>query len=45
LPISQPKEPSGLDIEGLQCAGKSTNDIQDLPYMYPITALHENGGV
>ena len=40
LPISQPKGPSALDIEGLQCAGMSTDDIQDLPYMYARTALH-----
>jgi len=40
LPISQPKGPSVLDIEGLQCAGMSIDDIQDLPYMYARTALH-----
>jgi len=40
LPISQPKGPSALDIEGLQCAGMSHDDIQDLPYMYARTALH-----
>ncbi len=40
LPISQPKGPSALNIEGLQCAGMSIGDIQDLPYMYARTALH-----
>lgn len=39
LPISQPKGPSALDIEGLQCAGMSTDDIQELPLMYARTAL------
>ena len=33
LPISQPKGPSTLDIEGLQCAGMSIDDIRELPYM------------
>ena len=40
LPISQPKGPSALDIEGLQCAGMSIDDIRELPYMYARTALH-----
>jgi 2,4-dienoyl-CoA reductase-like NADH-dependent reductase (Old Yellow Enzyme family) len=40
LPISQPKGPSALDIEGLQCAAMSSDDIQDLPHMYARTALH-----
>jgi len=40
LPISQPKGPSALDIEGLQCAGMSIDDIEDLPCMYARTALH-----
>ena len=39
LPISQPKGPSALDIEGLQCAGMSIDDIQELPFMYARTAL------
>ena len=39
LPISQPKGPSALDIEGLQCAAMSHDDIQDLPHMYARTAL------
>jgi len=40
LPISQPKGPSALDIEGLQCAAMSGDDIQDLSHMYARTALH-----
>jgi len=40
LPISQPKGPSALDIEGLQCAGMSINEIHELPDMYARTALH-----
>ena len=40
LPISQPKGPSALDIEGLQCAGMSVEDIQKLPDMYARTAAY-----
>lgn len=40
LPISQPKGPSALNIEGLQCAGMSIDDIRELPYMYARAALH-----
>ena len=40
LPISQPKGPSALDIEGLQCAGMSMYEVQELPDMYARTALH-----
>ena len=40
LPISQPKGPTALDIEGLQCTGMSIDEIQELPYMYARTALH-----
>jgi 2,4-dienoyl-CoA reductase-like NADH-dependent reductase (Old Yellow Enzyme family) len=40
LPISQPKGPSALDIEGLQCAGMSIDEIHELPFMYARTALH-----
>ncbi len=40
LPISQPKAPSPLDIEGLQCAGMSIDEIRELPDMYAMTALH-----
>ncbi|MDX2462273.1 MAG: oxidoreductase, partial [Gammaproteobacteria bacterium] len=39
-PISQPKGPSALDIEGLQCAGMSIDEIHELPGMYARTALH-----
>jgi 2,4-dienoyl-CoA reductase-like NADH-dependent reductase (Old Yellow Enzyme family) len=39
LPISQPKGPSTLDIEGLQCAGMSIDEVQQLPDMYARTAL------
>ena len=39
LPISQPKGPSALDIEGLQCAGMSIDEIRELPDMYARTAL------
>jgi 2,4-dienoyl-CoA reductase-like NADH-dependent reductase (Old Yellow Enzyme family) len=40
LPISQPKGPSALDIEDLQCAGMSIEEIQGLPAMYARTAFH-----
>jgi len=40
LPISQPKGPSALALEGLHCAAMTADDIQDLPYMYAKTALH-----
>ena len=40
LPISQPKGPSPLDVEGLQCAGLSIDEIDELPGMYAKTALH-----
>ncbi len=39
-PISQPKGPSSLDIEGLQCGGMSIEDIQELPGTYARTAVH-----
>ena len=40
LPISQPKGPSALDIDGLQCTGMSIDEILQLPDMYARTALH-----
>jgi 2,4-dienoyl-CoA reductase-like NADH-dependent reductase (Old Yellow Enzyme family) len=40
LPISHPKGPSALNIEGLQCAGMSIEEIRELPDMYARTALH-----
>lgn len=39
LPISQPQGPSPLDLEGLQCAGMTLEDIQALPDMYASAAL------
>ena len=39
-PISQPKGPSPLDINGLKCAGMSGKDIQELPDMYARTAVY-----
>ena len=38
LPISRPKGPSSLNIEGLQCEGMSVEDIEELPGMYARTA-------
>ena len=40
MPISQPKGPSPLDVEGLQCEGMSVDEIHQLPDMYARTALH-----
>ena len=40
LPISQPKGPSALNIEGLQCVGMSVEEIQELPDMYARTAAY-----
>lgn len=40
LPISQPKGPSALDLEGLQCACMSIDEIHELPNMYARTSLH-----
>ncbi len=40
LPISQPKGPSALDIQGLQCSGMSAQDIQELPDMYARAAAY-----
>lgn len=37
-PISQPKGPSALDFEGLQCAGMSVAEIEELPRLYARTA-------
>ncbi len=39
LPIGQPKGPSALDIEGLQCAGMSIDEIHDLPNMFAKASL------
>lgn len=40
LPVSLPKGPSALDIEGLKCAEMSIEEITELPAMYARTALH-----
>lgn len=37
-PISTPKGPSPLDVEGLKCDGMSLDDIQDLPRSYAQAA-------
>jgi len=39
-PISQPKGPSSLKLDGLQCAGMSLDEIKELPSLYARTALH-----
>jgi len=38
LPISQPKGPSALDVERLQCEGMSLDEIHELPGTYARTA-------
>lgn len=38
LPISQPKGPSALDLEGLKCEGMTLSDIQELPGTYARAA-------
>ena len=43
--VSEPKGPSALDIDGLQCAGMSVEDIQELPGMYVKSAVYaKNAG-
>jgi len=37
-PISNPKGPSSLDVEGLRCEGMSLEDIHDLPHTYAQAA-------
>ncbi|MEM7535611.1 MAG: NADH:flavin oxidoreductase/NADH oxidase family protein [Chloroflexota bacterium] len=37
-PISQPKGPSALDVEGLQCAAMSLDEIRALPELYAKAA-------
>ena len=37
-PISNPKGPSPLDVEGLRCEGMSLEDIRDLPQTYAQAA-------
>ncbi len=38
IPISKPKGPSAINIDGLQCEGMSIDDIQQLPGMYAKAA-------
>jgi len=40
LPISQPRGPSALNLEGLHCAGMSIDEVKALPDMYAKAALH-----
>lgn len=45
VPISRPKGPSALDIEGLRCEGMSIDDIQELPATYARAAkIAKNAG-
>ena len=45
VPISRPKGPSALDIEGLRCEEMSIDDIQELPGTYARAAkLAKNAG-
>ncbi len=45
LPISQPKGPSALNIEGLRCRGMSVKDIRELPARYASAAVYaKNAG-
>ncbi len=39
LPISKPKGPSPLNVEGLQCSEMTTEDIMKLPFMYATAAI------
>ncbi|WP_218281521.1 NADH:flavin oxidoreductase/NADH oxidase family protein [Pseudomonas sp. LPB0260] len=43
LPISRAKGPSSLDIEGLQCAGMTLDDIGELPGIYARAATIAQG--
>lgn len=43
LPISTPKGPSALDIEGLKCEGMSLDDINELPGLYARAAKIAQG--
>ena len=40
LPIGQPKGPSALNIDDLQCAGMSVEEIHELPDLYARTATY-----
>jgi 2,4-dienoyl-CoA reductase-like NADH-dependent reductase (Old Yellow Enzyme family) len=39
LPISEPKGPSALDLEGLRCGGMSVEEVHALPEMFASAAL------
>ena len=39
IPVSSPKGPSALDVEGLQCDGMTLADIQQLPSLYARSAV------
>ena len=39
LPISRPKGPSALNIEGLKCEAMTNDEIRSLPTMYAAVAL------
>lgn len=38
-PISQPKGPSALKVDGLQCSGMTPGEVKELPEMYAKAAL------
>ena len=39
LPVSEPKGPSALELEGLRCAGLSVEEVQALPEMFASAAM------
>lgn len=43
LPISEPRGPSPLDVDGLKCLGMTIEEVRDLPKMYAKAALHAQG--
>lgn len=40
LSVCEPKGPSALDIEGLQCSGMTGEEVAELPAMYARSAVH-----
>jgi 2,4-dienoyl-CoA reductase-like NADH-dependent reductase (Old Yellow Enzyme family) len=40
LPVSEPRGPSPMDLDGLKCAGLSSDEVRGLPNMYAGAALH-----
>lgn len=40
LSVCTPKGPSALDMEGLQCSGMTTEEVEELPAMYARSAAH-----